>query len=295
VPEIRRSPEEILGIVGPSGCGKTTLLCTILGLLKPRDGQVDRPPSRSRIGRSSLGQRPGGGRRRLLFFFGMRHIGSTVFLLNPYASLRQGRPPEGIRLKGEPVGSIRPHLSGVTMQTRLPLVAVLGFVLSVMCTVQAQVTKETVPGITNFARVETTVACAGATTPAAIAEVKRLGFKAVVNLRQASEAGADIDGEAAAAKAAGINFVHLPFNAQAPDPMLVERFLKVVTDPGNQPAFIHCASGNRAAALWLIKRVEVDKWSVDRASEEATALGLTSSALKTFALDQLQARAKQVR
>jgi len=181
------------------------------------------------------------------------------------------------------------------MQIRLPFVAVFGFVLSVMCTAQAQVTKETVPGITNFARVETTVACAGATTPAAIAEVKRLGFKAVVNLRQASEAGADIDSEAAAAKAAGINFVHLPFNAQAPDPMLVERFLKVVTDPGNQPAFIHCASGNRAAALWLIKRVEVDKWAVDRASEEATALGLTSSALKTFALDQIQARAKQAR
>ena len=181
------------------------------------------------------------------------------------------------------------------MQIRLPFVAVFGFVLSVMCIVQAQVTKETVPGITNFARVETTVACAGATTPAAIAEVKRLGFKAVVNLRQASEASADIDSEAAAAKAAGINFVHLPFNAQAPDPMLVERFLKVVTDPGNQPTFIHCASGNRAAALWLIKRVEVDKWAVDRASEEATALGLTSSALKTFALDQIQARAKQAR
>ena len=122
---------------------------------------------------------------------------------------------------------------------------------------------------------------------------QEVGLQSVVNLRQASEAGADIDGEAAAAKAAGINFVHLPFNAQAPDPMLVERFLKVVTDPGNQPAFIHCASGNRAAALWLIKRVEVDKWPVDRASEEAAALGLTSSALKTFALDQIQARATQ--
>ena len=182
------------------------------------------------------------------------------------------------------------------MQTRLPFIAVFGlFLLSVISSAQSQVTKETVPGITNFARVETTVACAGATTPAAVAEVKRLGFKSVVSLRPASEAGADIEGEAAAAKAAGINFVHLPFNAQAPDPMLVESFLKVVTAPGNQPAFIHCASGNRAAALWLIKRVEVDKWAVDRASEEATALGLTSSALKTFALDQIQARARQAR
>ena len=36
---------EILGIVGPNGCGKTTLLRTILGLLKPLHGRIDRDPS----------------------------------------------------------------------------------------------------------------------------------------------------------------------------------------------------------------------------------------------------------
>jgi len=157
---------------------------------------------------------------------------------------------------------------------------------------QAQVTKETVPGIVNFSRVETTVACAGATTPAALTEVKKMGYASVVNLRQASEAGAEIEAEAAAAKAAGLNYVHLPFNAASPDPMLVDNFLKALSDPKNQPAFIHCASANRAAALWMIKRVEIDKWDVDRASAEATALGLTSPALKTYVMDQIQARKK---
>lgn len=157
---------------------------------------------------------------------------------------------------------------------------------------QVQVTKESVPGIVNFSRVETTVACAGATTPAALAEVKRMGYASVVNLRLPSEAGAEIDAEAAAAKAAGLNYVHLPFNAASPDPMLVDNFLKAVTDPRNQPAFIHCASANRAAALWMIKRVEVDNWDVDRASAEAAALGLTNPALKTFALDHIKANKK---
>jgi len=174
----------------------------------------------------------------------------------------------------------------------LAMVWVLTIVSAALLTAQAQVTKESVPGIVNFSKVETTVACAGATTPAALAEVKRMGYASVVNLRLASEAGAEIEAEAAAARTAGLNYVHLPFNAAAPDPMLVDNFLKAVTDAKNQPAFIHCASANRAAALWMIKRVEVDKWDVERASAEAAALGLTNPALKTFVMDQIQARKK---
>ena len=69
-----------------------------------------------------------------------------------------------------------------------------------------QVTKPVVAGVTNFAKLDTTIACAGATTPAGVAEVKKMGYKSVINLRQASEPGADIEGEAAAAKTAGIRF-----------------------------------------------------------------------------------------
>jgi len=151
---------------------------------------------------------------------------------------------------------------------------------------QSSVTKQTVPGITNFSKVETTVACAGATTPAALVDVKKMGYNSVINLRLASEAGAQIEEEAAAAKAAGINYIHLPFNAQSPDPMLVDNFLKAVNDRANQPAFIHCASANRAAALWMVKRIVIDKWDVAQATTEAEALGLTNPTLKAFAIEQ---------
>jgi len=177
------------------------------------------------------------------------------------------------------------------MKRILPIFAIVAIGFSV-AVAQAQVKKSTVPGVTNFAQVETTVACAGAITPASVAGIKNMGFASIINLRLANEAGADIDGEAAAAKAAGINFVHLPFNTAAPDPAVADRFLKIITEPGTQPAFIHCASGNRAAAMWLIKRVLVDKWDNDRASEEAAQLGLTNQALKTFALDYIQAHKK---
>lgn len=103
----------------------------------------------------------------------------------------------------------------------------------------AQVVKQDVPGIRNFAKIETTVACAGAITPAAIPEIKKMGYASIINLRLSTEQGADIDGNIAAAKAAGIPYYHIPFSAAAPDPAAVDTFLKTITAPGAQPAFIH--------------------------------------------------------
>jgi uncharacterized protein (TIGR01244 family) len=162
---------------------------------------------------------------------------------------------------------------------------IMGLTLLASLAGAQQVTKEDVPGVMNFKKLETTIACAGATSPSAIADIKRLGYNAVVNLRLPNEQGADIEGEAAAAKQAGITFVNLPFNSSQPDPEVVEKFIAAVTAPANQPVFVHCASGNRAAALWMVKRMVVDGWDSDRASAEASALGLTSPALKTFAID----------
>jgi uncharacterized protein (TIGR01244 family) len=168
------------------------------------------------------------------------------------------------------------------------LVAAIGVALAVSVGAQSQVTKENVPGVRNFSRVETTVACAGATGPEAMPAIKKMGFASVINLRQANEEGANIPEAEAAAKAAGLTYVHIPFNAQAPDPAVVDNFIKAVSAPANQPAYVHCASANRASALWMIKRVQVDKWDVDRAQKEAEALGLTSQPLKDFALNYIQ-------
>src|SRR5215470_17313338 len=95
------------------------------------------------------------------------------------------------------------------------------------------------PGIRNFAKVESTVACAGAITPAAVPEIKKMGYASIINLRLATEQGADIEANVAAAKAAGIPYHHIPFSTAAPDPAAVDTFLKTITAPGVQPAFIH--------------------------------------------------------
>lgn len=151
-----------------------------------------------------------------------------------------------------------------------------------------QVTQETVDGVTNFNRLETTVACAGAVKATAVPELKKMGFAAIINLRRETEAGADLEAEAAAAKEADIRYYWIPFDGGMPDPAVADKFLDALSTEGSQPAFIHCASGNRAGAMWMIKRMVVDHWDAQRAGEEAAALGMRSGALRQFAIDYAQ-------
>ena len=119
----------------------------------------------------------------------------------------------------------------------LALVTVIGCLVAHEAS--AQVVRQEVAGIRNFAKIESTVACAGAITPAAIAEIKKMGYASIINLRLATEQGADIEGHTAVAKAAGIPYYHIPFSASAPDPAVVDTFLKTIKTPGVEPAFIH--------------------------------------------------------
>lgn len=154
-------------------------------------------------------------------------------------------------------------------------------------------TKQTLPGSVNVTRVDATIMCGGATTAEAFPELKKLGFASVVNLRRESEQGADIAAAKAAATAAGLKYVHIPVDGAKPEAKDAEAFIAAVTDKSNQPAFIHCGSANRVAAMWLIKRVVVDGWEIPKATAEAEAIGLTSAALKQFAIDYATANRKK--
>jgi protein tyrosine phosphatase (PTP) superfamily phosphohydrolase (DUF442 family) len=125
------------------------------------------------------------------------------------------------------------------MQPTVPGLALFTVACLMATAASAQVVRQEVPGIRNFAKVESTVACAGAITPGAIPEIKKMGYASIINLRLATEQGADIEASTAAAKAAAIPYYHIPFSAAAPDPAVVDTFLKTITAPGVQPAFIH--------------------------------------------------------
>jgi uncharacterized protein (TIGR01244 family) len=152
--------------------------------------------------------------------------------------------------------------------------------------------KQTRAGITNYTKVDAVVACGGATETSALEGLKADGFKSVVNLRLATEQGANIPENEAKAKALGLNYFHLPLSGSAPDPKVVDEFLGVVSNKTNQPVYIHCGSANRVGAVWLVKRVLQDGWPVDKATTEAKAIGLSAPGLEKFALDYIATHKK---
>lgn len=166
---------------------------------------------------------------------------------------------------------------------RTPAAAVMA-IFAVGTAFAQDVTKTPVEGVRNFARLGTTVACAGATSADALAEIKKMGFVSVINLRLATEPNAEVEKEEARAKDLGLRYFHVPFDGK-PNPAAADQFLAAITSPGAEPAFIHCAGGNRAATMWLIKRLVVDGWDQERAVKEAASLGQTSEELRKWAVD----------
>ncbi len=168
------------------------------------------------------------------------------------------------------------------------LVAVVVALAAALVSAQAQDPKAQAPDVkasltTNFVRVDPNFATGGATSAEQLEAVRKLGFRTVINLRMASEPGADLEGEAAAAAKLGFQYLSLPFSADAPDPAVVDKFLNVIRS-AEQPVYIHCRSGVRANALWLIKRVTIDGWTTEKAVAEADALKMTNQKLRDFAL-----------
>jgi uncharacterized protein (TIGR01244 family) len=153
------------------------------------------------------------------------------------------------------------------------------------------------PGIENFSRIDgssgfagPTAGFGGATQPIAMPALKNAGFATVIALRLAAEEGARIDASREAAEAAGLNYLHLPFDAENPDPAVIDVFLDAVGNPANQPVYIHCNSATRVAALWMIGRVLVDKWDIDAAAGEAELIAAKPGQAIAFATRYIASR-----
>jgi uncharacterized protein (TIGR01244 family) len=140
--------------------------------------------------------------------------------------------------------------------------------------------------IEGFQAVNDRVAVGGQPTAEEVTALSSAGFNGIINLREESEFN---DGpESHAAVSSGMQFFRVPISKEHPADAAVEKFLAITDDPNVYPLYIHCASGNRAAALWMIRRVVREHWTLAKAESEADRLGLTSAVMRDFARDYIR-------
>jgi protein tyrosine/serine phosphatase len=119
-----------------------------------------------------------------------------------------------------------------------------------------------------------------------------IGIRTIIDLKQDG-----IAAEAAIVQRLGMRFESIPMSStSAPSEQVVAQFLTIVTDPANEPVFVHCEGGHdRTGALTAIYRMTHDGWSAARAFGEMKQYGYDSTithgalkdrgALKHFVFD----------
>lgn len=124
------------------------------------------------------------------------------------------------------------------------------------------------PGLTNVGRVAPGIYRGAQPKSEGYATLKAMGVRTVINLRTRH-------GEKKAVEAAGMRYVEIPMSfLKNVDPAAVRKVLSVMTDPANQPVFVHCSRGvDRAGVVTAVYRMDVDGWTEAEAEAELEAFG----------------------
>ena len=120
------------------------------------------------------------------------------------------------------------------------------------------------PGLPNLFKVSDDLYRGMQPTAEGFRELQALGVKTVVNLRSLHSDRGKIAGT-------DLEYEHVrvePWDAETDEAV---RFLRIVTDKGRVPVFVHCQHGaDRTGAMCAVYRIAVQGWSKEEAIREMT-------------------------
>lgn len=92
-----------------------------------------------------------------------------------------------------------------------------------------------------------------------------LGIKIIFDLRDDPE-----EFSRRAAEAAGIRYINIPMSdKERPDDAQIHDFLRVVSESGNIPFYVHCRGGrHRTGVMGAVYRMEIYRWNYDQVYKE---------------------------
>ena len=120
--------------------------------------------------------------------------------------------------------------------------------------------------VPNFQKLCTGLWRGAAPSDEALSTLAQDGVKTIVDLRMD---GAGVDKESSTAHKLGINYYHFALGFNKPEAQKVQDILAIMTDPVNQPVFVHCRQGaDRTGMLCGIYRRVWQGWTFERTYEE---------------------------
>ncbi len=121
-----------------------------------------------------------------------------------------------------------------------------------------------IEGLPNFHKVNDNLYRGAQPLQEGYLELKKLGVKTIVGFR-------DSDTDSKHLRKLPIKVVHIPMKTGSPTKEDVVKFLKTVSDPKNQPVFVHCKHGSdRTGLMCACYRIFIDKWTKTQAIDEMT-------------------------
>ena len=101
--------------------------------------------------------------------------------------------------------------------------------------------------IPNVVFLQEDVIGGGAPSKEALKEMKRQGFKSVIDLRMKIEGTMFAK---ALVEKLEIKYFNIPIRASNISDEHMKQFDEIISDPDNKPALVHCAVGGRVQVLW---------------------------------------------
>ncbi len=132
----------------------------------------------------------------------------------------------------------------------------------------------------------------GAPTPEGLGDLKARGVTTIIDLRQANEATFD---EEAAAQARGLRYIHLPMKSDQLTEEQAGRFIDALRPHNREKVLIHCAGGNRAAAMYGLYLGATRDCPTQEAMARAQRAGLTNEHLAEQVRSELEKRRKPLK
>jgi len=102
--------------------------------------------------------------------------------------------------------------------------------------------------------------------------LKVAGVKTVINLRNEDIPVAQ---EGVTVRLLGMRYVSIPLNVfEQPDDSDIRKFLRIASDPANQPVFVHCQFGqDRTGTMCAMYRIKNHGWTAGQSFDEMLSFG----------------------